>query len=959
MSADLTAIKAIAARSDVVKITPIVPKTIDNAGAAQFTRVLDTWQSEGLFGDGVRVGIIDTGIDYTHADFGGPGTTAAYQAAKAKDAGPWTTTAKVVGGTDFVGDDYNADSSSPAYQPVPHPDPNPLDCNSHGTHVAGTAAGFGENADGSTFGGDYSTLNSSSLYSMKIGPGMAPDASLYALKVFGCAGSTDVVGEALDWALDPNGDGDFSDHLDIVNLSLGSDFGTEDDPENAMIDVLAENGVLPVIAMGNGGDVTDVGGTPGNAVRSLAVASVVDPFQLRDGIKVDAPADLAGIYAGQNSVAYDWANKAPVSGDVVAIAGSNADGCDPLSTADAASVKGKVAWLEWDDNDTTRRCGSVARSGNVAAAGAIGSIFTSQLDAFNAGITGSKDIPVFQLGAKETTKLRPALDAGTLKVTFDGSLAASIKDVSPSIGDTISSFSSRGTHGAINPVKPDVAAPGSTIASAGMGSGDGVLIDSGTSMATPHTAGIAALVLQQHPAWTPEQIKAAVMNTADHDVYSGPSHTGDKFGPARVGAGRVDALDATTTNVIAYNTNIPGGVSATFGVVHVPANRKSMSKTQTIKVQNTARTGANYKVAYQGVVNSPGIAYTVSPKTVYLPPNGSAKVTVTMTITTKDLDHTIDPTMTVTTVNPLTGLDEPRQFETDASGRVLLTTTGKPALLVPVFGVAKPYSVTTATKGTYRGQQALLYNGTGVKGGYTSLTSVLTLGAQSGKLPSCSSKIISGCVSDQSERAGDIKNIGVGSVRGPTSYADGYLYFGINTFADWATIGHSIEPYVDIDVNNDGKPDYEVYGQFLNVSATQSTDLLEAVLVDLKSGDALSVTPVNFNYGDVETGAFDSDTILLPVDPAAIGIQPTTKSFPIRYTAGTFNSFSGSDIDTVQGATFNVTKPAISVDEPLYIDAGKTAVPYTLAADAPKGTTAMVVHLNGKPGKRVDLVPVN
>ncbi|MGI8416795.1 MAG: S8 family serine peptidase, partial [Nakamurella sp.] len=251
MSADLTAIKAIAARSDVVKITPIVPKTIDNAGAAQFTRVLNTWQSEGLLGTGVRIGIIDTGIDYTHADFGGVGTTAAYQAALATDTGPWTPTAKVVGGTDFVGDDYNADPSDPAtYRPVPHPDPNPLDCNSHGTHVAGTAAGYGEKADGSTFGGDYSALNSSSLYDMKIGPGMAPDASLYALRVFGCAGSTDVVGEALDWALDPNGDGDFSDHLDIVNLSLGSDFGTEDDPENAMIDVLAENGVLPVIAMG-------------------------------------------------------------------------------------------------------------------------------------------------------------------------------------------------------------------------------------------------------------------------------------------------------------------------------------------------------------------------------------------------------------------------------------------------------------------------------------------------------------------------------------------------------------------------------------------------------------------------------------------------------------------------------------------------------------------------------------
>ncbi len=71
---------------------------------------------------------------------------------------------------------------------------------------------------------------------------------------------------ALDWALDPNGDGDFSDHLDIVNLSLGSDYGAADDPENAVVDNLAKNGVLPVIAMGNGGDLTDIGGAPGNCV---------------------------------------------------------------------------------------------------------------------------------------------------------------------------------------------------------------------------------------------------------------------------------------------------------------------------------------------------------------------------------------------------------------------------------------------------------------------------------------------------------------------------------------------------------------------------------------------------------------------------------------------------------------------------------------------------------------------
>ena len=73
------------------------------------------------------------------------------------------------------------------------------------------------------------------LDGMRIGPGMAPGAQLYALRVFGCEGSTDLIGPALDMAADPNGDGNFSDRLDIVNLSLGSDYVPSDDPENAEI----------------------------------------------------------------------------------------------------------------------------------------------------------------------------------------------------------------------------------------------------------------------------------------------------------------------------------------------------------------------------------------------------------------------------------------------------------------------------------------------------------------------------------------------------------------------------------------------------------------------------------------------------------------------------------------------------------------------------------------------------
>jgi hypothetical protein len=105
---------------------------------------------------------------------------------------------------------------------------------------------------------------------MRIGPGMAPRASLYGLRVFGCAGSSNVVGRALDFAADPNGDGDPSDRLDVGNMSLGEDFGSSQDGDSIASNNLALIGTVVVASIGNGDDLYDVGGSPGNAQRVLA-----------------------------------------------------------------------------------------------------------------------------------------------------------------------------------------------------------------------------------------------------------------------------------------------------------------------------------------------------------------------------------------------------------------------------------------------------------------------------------------------------------------------------------------------------------------------------------------------------------------------------------------------------------------------------------------------------------------
>ncbi|MBK7455683.1 MAG: S8 family serine peptidase [Anaerolineales bacterium] len=281
MQVDTSVLKKLAAMPGVKAIHPIISKEVDHTTSVPLIGAPQVWGGSSFYqGDNITIGIIDTGIDYLHTNFGGSGVYTGQDFTTLGEAGNLFPTAKVVGGWDFVGDAYDANAANP----IIAPDDDPMECGGHGSHVAGSAAGFGVNADGSTYveaGADtYATLkdltSNEYISKFRIGPGVAPKADLYALRVFGCGGTTDVVVSAIEWAMDPNNDGDLSDHLDVINMSLGSSYGSPTDPDAIATDNAAKAGVIVVASAGNSGDVYYVTGSPAVAPYAISVASSVD-----------------------------------------------------------------------------------------------------------------------------------------------------------------------------------------------------------------------------------------------------------------------------------------------------------------------------------------------------------------------------------------------------------------------------------------------------------------------------------------------------------------------------------------------------------------------------------------------------------------------------------------------------------------------------------------------------------
>lgn len=529
----------------------------------------ETLHGLGVTGKGVRVAVIDSGIDYTHAEFGGAGTAAAYEKAwgtSPADPRNQTTdglfpTAKVIGGYDFVGEAWTGVAGGPALAPDPDPiaAPDQSTFGGHGTHVADIIAGK---------------------------KGVAPDAKLYAIKA--CAVPTSSCSgvallQGMEFAVDPNGDGDTKDRADIINMSLGSDYGQPfDDDLSAAVDRATKFGVLTVASAGNGSDKPFIAGSPASAVTALSVAQTNVPSAVVDLMTIVTPAVTP---AERGAIHQDWSAEltTAITAPVVYTA-SNALGCVPFP---AGSLTGRIALVNRGTCTFSDKIRNIQAGG--ALIGIIGLVDGSApfTGAFSDGVPIT--IPGYMISLADADAIRT-----NATVRFD-------PDNTFPLISSVSSTSSRGPMFEDFRIKPEIGAPGASV-SAMSGSGNQSDAFGGTSGAAPMVTGSAALLKQLYPTVAPQRLKQLLINNAETDIEQpgNPSSViPDSLAPiSRIGGGEVRVDRAAKATAGAYGFDLVkkgtrgGGVS--FGFVDV--SDKAVVVKQRVRVFNRASKSAIFIV---------------------------------------------------------------------------------------------------------------------------------------------------------------------------------------------------------------------------------------------------------------------------------------------------------------------------------------------------------------------------
>ena len=882
----------------------------DNVNGVPYIGAPAAWQDYGYTGRGVKIGIIDSGIDYYHADFGGSGNPADYAAADSTTlADGGFPSAKVAGGYDFAGNGYDATGEEGS--PIPAPDPDPLDCGAadggigHGTHVAGTAAGEGVLANGHTYTGPYDA-NTVSGHSWKVGPGVAPQATIYSFKVFGCQGSTDLTVDAINAAVAAG--------VDIISMSLGHALGepSPDDPGSVATDNAVRAGIVVVAAAGNSGPNAYVHDSPGAATGAIAAAALDALPSFPGAIVSLSSGDIPGI--DQNAATL------PVSGTLDAIT-------DTASTLKLGCSADDFAGIAAGAIVVVQRgvCPFVDKGKNAQDAGAKAIIVVNRDD------TDPGALPTF-LGPTPTEFTIPMV--GTDKTAKAVLIAADGQGVTLKPGGTIASptyqstadFSSGGPRLGDSALKPDVTAPGVSISSAFVGSGTDAQALSGTSMATPSTSGVAALVIQAHPRWSPTKVKAAIMNTA-----SASASLIVGYDPRLNGSGVVQPRRAVDTAALA--TTGWGTASLSFG--YDPA-AGSLTDSKSIHIQNLSDRSITYQLSSAFSGDSLGATVGISPRSVRVPAHSSRDVRVTIRLSRSAMAA-------------LPGADTvPTEAVVAVEGAITATPTfggtGRYPLRVPFLVV--PRSLSSVGAGAARHVT--------VDDGIANATVRL----RNSGLHAGNADVYAWSFADPRDglRDVDIRAVGVQSLPGGFGGLpddDRLLGFAVNTWGRWTSAAAN-EIDLTVDVDGDGTPDYLVIAADSGLLLTGSVNgQTLAFVVSLTTGALVDIWTVS--------APVNGSTIVIYAAASDFGLAAGAGRFEYALDAISIEDF-GSD-STTGTASFDAFDPSVSQGDFIGLEQGDSAslpVAVDLArfADTPALGWMVVTMDDHNGGPQADLVHV-
>ncbi|PFM82135.1 hypothetical protein COJ46_08725 [Bacillus sp. AFS077874] len=544
-------------------------------------------QNENITGKGVKVGVIDTGLDYHHPDLAGE-----YQGGKDfvdNDNDPMET----------VYSDWLAAKNANDALPPNQQDPNfPTDYHnyitSHGTHVAGTIAGQSRN---------------SSPYALR---GVAPEVQLYAYRVLGPHGGTD---EAVIGGIEQS----YKDGCQVINLSLGAEYNDSLSPNSVAINNITDLGVTAVVAAGNAGPGAGTLGTPAAAAKAITVGAIAAPKQV--------PTFDIHSYGTSETESFAITNTRLIGKDF-SESNTKLSGSTQYDLVDAGY--GTPAWYDNLRNKNISVKDKVVLVKRGAASINLLMMYAANEHAKAMILWNPSDIPdllfddqgyypfyfgsaggsvyTLQIGMNDGTKFYNAFKDGTIK-----KISISNAGNFEMPGNSLASFSSTGPVTGSLAIKPDVVAPGVDIFSTAPydiwepdNKGDysyDYQTMSGTSMATPHVAGMAALILSAHPNYKPEDVKAALMQTADpidkqQSVF-------------QIGSGKTDPYQAVHSDM-------------QFKVKDFVQSRTSTDDSSSSNIVTIANTTASFSFGYTARSEDGSVSKTGD---LYITNNGTAAKT--------------------------------------------------------------------------------------------------------------------------------------------------------------------------------------------------------------------------------------------------------------------------------------------------------------------------------------------